>query len=116
MKKVVKHAKKSIAGEVVSGFVQFLTSKTVLAMAVGLIVADTVKQIVAVLVDGLIRPLIGLFLASGSGTEFAPLNIQVGGVVFRFGDLLSVLLQAFIVFAVLYIVFVKILKKQDVLK
>jgi len=105
--KPVEHTK-----EIVQEFINFLTSKNVLAMAVGLIVADTVRQIVGILVDGIIRPFIALFLVGGA--EFGAFNIKIGKSVFRFGDLFSALLQAFIVFVVLYLVFVKVLKKSEV--
>jgi len=98
--------------EIITEFKNFLTNKTVLSMAVGLIIAGIVKDMVAVLVDGIIRPFIGLFLRGD--TEFGALNVKIGNSVFQFGDLLSVTLQAFIIFAVLYIVFVKLLNKKEI--
>lgn len=100
--------------ELIKEFLRFLSSKSVLPVAIGLIMADIVKQLVAVLVDGLIRPFIALFLPTSN--DFGSFNIQVHGQVFRFGDLLSVLLQAFIIFSVLYILFAKLLKKQELLE
>lgn len=95
-------------------FIYFLQSHSVIGLAFGVIIADIVKQIVNVLVDGLIRPLIGLFLPAGN-QQFAPLNIQVRGVVFKFGDVISIILQTFIIFVILYLVLGWILKKEDIL-
>ena len=79
-------------------------------MAIGLIMADFIKQIVNILVNGIIRPFIALITFNNS--DLGLLNIKFHGQVFRFGDLLSTLLQTFIVFVVLYIIFVKFLKQQ----
>ena len=100
--------------ELIKEFLQFLSSKSVLPVAIGLIMADIVKQLVTVLVDGLIRPFIALFLPSNS--DFGSFNFVIKGQVFRLGDLISVLIQAFIIFAVLYLLFAKLLKKRELLE
>ena len=96
--------------DLIKEFLQFLGSKAVLPMAIGLIMADFIKQIVNILVNGIIRPFIALITFNNS--DLGLLNIKIHGQVFRFGDLLSTLLQTFIVFVVLYIIFVKVLKQQ----
>lgn len=100
--------------ELIKEFIEFLSSKAVLPVAIGLIMADIVKQLVGVLVDGIIRPFLALLLPNNN--NFGSFNIQIHGQVFKFGDLLSVLLQGFIIFSVLYILFAKLLKKQDILQ
>lgn len=94
-------------------FLLFIENKAILSLAIGVIIGDTIKQLVNTLVDGVIRPFIGLFLPTSS--EFAPLNIPVGNVVFKLGDLLSVLLQSFIIFFILYVFLSWLLKKEDML-
>lgn len=97
----------------VNKFFLFLQNKSIIPLAIGVIIADTVKQIVNALVDGIIRPFIGLF--SRGSNDFAPLNVEIGGVLFKFGDLISVLLQTFIIFVILYVVLVWLFKNEELL-
>jgi|GEM_PF-6253433 len=106
----LKHlVRRSILGE----FFSFLSEKSVLPLAIGIVIADSVKQLVNVIVDGAIRPLIGLFIPSN--TEFAPLNISFRGVVFRLGDIFTAVLQTFIIFMILYVIVGKVLKKKELI-
>lgn len=97
----------------VNKFFLFLQNKSIIPLAIGVIIADTVKQIVNALVDGIIRPFLGLF--SPTSNDFAPFNIEINGVLFKFGDLISVILQTFIIFVILYVVLVWLFKNEELL-
>lgn len=95
------------------GFWQFLSQKAVVGMAVGLIVGSSVKDIVQILVDGLIQPFIRLFMPDTAKVE--GWIWRVNGVEFKIGQVLSVFLQTFIIFLILYIVVGKLLRQEHLL-
>lgn len=109
----ISHATKTTR-EIFREFWGFLNSKSILPLAIGLVIGDMIKQIVGVLVDGIIRPFLALFLAENS--QFGAFNVEFHGQVFKFGDLISTLFQAFIIFAILYIIFAKMLKRRELLE
>jgi large-conductance mechanosensitive channel len=104
---------RKVAMQPVQKFLFFLENRAILSLAFGVIIADTVKQLVNSVVDGLIRPFIALLLPRGD--EFSQLNIPFNGVVFKLGDVVSAFLQTFIIFVILYIFLAWILRKEELL-
>ncbi len=88
-------------------FIDFIREKGVLGLAIGIIVGGSVSKFVNAIVTDLINPLIGA--ATGSAGDLAMLayTIPFTKITFKWGDLLSNLIEFISILAVVYIVFVK---------
>lgn len=91
----------------VQEFIVFIREKGVLGLAVGIITGGAVTKLVNAIVQDLISPLIGA--VTGSAGELASLayTIPFTKITFKWGDLLSNLIEFIAILAVVYIIFVK---------
>ena len=88
-------------------FKEFIMRGSVLDLAVGVIIGSAFTAIVNQVVKGLITPLIGLFFTLFSTDQKKALNIlnvNVNGVEFAFGDVISAIITFLITGIVLFIV------------
>lgn len=97
------------------GFVKFIREQGVIGLAVGFILGGAVSKVVAALIEDIINPILSVVLGATEGIKDATLNI--GEVVIKWGDFLSVTIDFLIVAAVVYYLF-KVLKldKLDIKK
>jgi len=86
-----------------SGFIKFIREQGVIGLAVGFILGAAVSDLVGSLVRDIINPIIGFLIGSTEG--LAEINVGVVSV----GAFISVLIDFFIIAAVVYWIF-RILK------
>ncbi|GAB2025630.1 large-conductance mechanosensitive channel protein MscL [Lactovum odontotermitis] len=83
-------------------FKNFLAQRSMLDLAVGVIIGGAVTTVIRSIVDNLINPLIGVFVSS---TALKSLQFKVSTATFYYGrflnDLLNFLITAFIVFLII---------------
>lgn len=89
----------------------FLHQYSVIGLAIGIVMGTAVNQLVQSFVNGIVTPLIGLMVPA---EDFQRLVVPVRGVEFRFGDVISAVINFIIVAFLIYFV-VKKLLKQDAL-
>ncbi len=83
-----------------SGFVEFVRKQGVMGLAVGFLLGGAVSKVVSALVTDIVNPLVGLVLGSAEGLKAASLTI--GDATILWGDFAAVLVDFFIVAAVVY--------------
>ena len=93
------------------GFVDFIRSKGVIGLAVGVVMATSVTKLVTALVTDIINPLIGLLL--GKIGDLSQLYFQIGSAKILFGSFISSLIDFLIVAFVVYFG-IKILKLEKI--
>jgi len=91
----------------------FLKEYSVIGLAIGVIIAQTSKDLVDAIVKGLFTPLVGLLVPS---EKFQNLAFAVRGVNFDVGMVLNALITFVIVMIFLYVIVKKILKREDLIK
>ncbi|MBU4216612.1 MscL family protein [Candidatus Parcubacteria bacterium] len=94
------------------GLFEFLKNNAIIGMAIGVVVAQIVKDLVDSLVKGILMPSINLMIP---GEGVSQLVYLVNGVEFNIGIVINSALTFLIVMTILYIVVKKILKMEDVL-
>jgi large conductance mechanosensitive channel len=95
-----------------SGLLEFLREYSVIGMAIGVIIAQTSKDLVDSIVKGIFTPLINLVIP---GEGIKNLIFTVKGSTFDVGSILNALLTFFIVMLLLYLIVKRLLKKDDLL-
>jgi len=96
-----------------AGFIEFIRKQNVVGLAVGIILGSSAKGVVDALVADILNPFIGLLLG---GVDLADQNVclnMVDGICkskLAWGHFATVLLQFFIVAAVVYFVIEKVMK------
>jgi len=95
-----------------AGLISFLKDNAIIGMAIGVVVAQIVKDLVDSIVKGIFLPLISLVVPGGSLSQ---LVYVVNGVDFNVGVVLNSLLTFLIIMTLLYVVVKKILKMEDVI-
>lgn len=83
-----------------SGFIDFIRKQGVVGLAVGFILGGAVSKVVSALVTDIINPILGLAL--GAAGDFKTAAISVGSVNILYGDLISVLIDFFVIAFVVY--------------
>lgn len=98
-------------------FLAFIREKGVLGLAVGIIMGGAVTKLVTSIVDNLISPFIGAITGSAGSLAAMTYTLPLTDITFRYGALLSSLIDFVAVLAVVYFVFVKSpLNKLDKVK
>ena len=88
-------------------FANFIREKGVLGLAVGIITGGAVSKMVTSIVDNLLSPLVGAITgAAGNLTEIA-WTVPMTNVTFKYGAVISSLIDLIAVLLVVYLVFVK---------
>jgi len=95
------------------GLLEFLKEYSVIGLAIGVIIAQTSKDLIDSIVKGLFTPFIDLIVP---GEEFSNLAFNLAGTRFDIGTIISSLLTFIIVMVILYVVVKKILKRDDLIK
>jgi large conductance mechanosensitive channel len=94
-------------------FKEFMMRGNVIDMAVGVVIGGAFTAVIKGVVDSIITPLITLIIVATTGskdTKFTSLNVEIQGVVFQFGTLVSVIL-AFLITGFVLFLFVKAINK-----
>jgi large conductance mechanosensitive channel len=89
------------------GFIEFIRSKGVVGLAIGIIMGTSVTKLVTALVTDIINPVIGLLL--GKIGNLSNVYIPIGSAKILIGDFISSLIDFLIIAFVIYFS-VKILK------
>lgn len=83
-----------------TNFLNFIREQGVVGLAIGFILGGAVSGLVAALIKDIINPLIGLVL--GYAGSLQTLGFDIGTAHIALGDFISVLINFFIVAAVVY--------------
>jgi large conductance mechanosensitive channel len=97
----------------VKDLLEFLKEYSVIGLAIGVIVAQTSKDLIDSIVKGIFTPFIDLIVP---GEKFKNLSFNIGSSRFDVGAIISSLLTFIIVMVILYVVVKKILKRDDLIK
>jgi large conductance mechanosensitive channel len=97
---------------VVTGFLDFIQTYSVLPLAIGVVVGSAVNDLVKSLVDGLISPLINLVTP---GATLASFEVTIHDSVFKIGAVINALLNFISIALVVYVV-VKLVLRRDLPK
>lgn len=97
--------------EQLSGFFHFVRTQGVAGFAIGFILGKAVSDLVASFVNDIVNPLIGLIL--GRFADLSSLSFTIGTSVVAYGKFLSLLLNFFIVAAVVHFGIKKLSEKFD---
>lgn len=90
-----------------SDFFEFIRERGVASLAIAFILGGAAQKLVQALMDDIINPLVGIFLGRAQNLS----EYSIG--IFRVGDFASVLLNFFILCAVVYLIF-KLLKLEKI--
>ena len=95
--------KKTLAQE----FFDFLKTFGIIGLALAFVVGQAASGLVTSLVNDIINPLIGLFLPSGNLDEMSATVINISGelTVFRYGHLVSSIIDFLIIAIVVFIAY-----------
>lgn len=88
-------------------FIHFIREKGVLGLAVGIIMGGAVTKMVSSIVDNLINPLIGAVTGAAGNLSAMSYQVPMTDIVFKWGAVISSLIDFVAVLAVIYFVFVK---------
>ena len=97
----------------VQGFQYFIRDWGVVPLAVGVVIANALNDLIKALVEGLISPFITLITP---GSRLQDLKVTVHGAVFKIGLVFNALLSFLIIALLVYIVAKLILRNEDLLK
>lgn len=95
------------------GFMDFIHSYGVAALAVGVVIGSAVNDLVKSLVDGLVSPFIALLWPGG---RLQNLQVDLHGSIFKIGQVLNSFISFVVICTVVYLVIGLILKKENLLK
>lgn len=113
VKEIKEKASKRISRyKFLRGLIDFLKEYSVIGLAIGVIVAQTSKDLVDSLVKGFFMPLVELLV---SKEQFENLIFVFRGVSFDVGQILSSLITFFIIMTLLYFIVKKIIKDDKFL-
>ncbi|HEY9480654.1 MAG TPA: MscL family protein [Candidatus Paceibacterota bacterium] len=93
------------------GFIHFIRTQGVAGFAIGFILGRAVSDLVGSFVSDIINPLIGLALTHF--TDLSKLAVTVNGSTIGYGKFLSLLINFFILAAVVYFGIKKLSEKFD---
>ncbi len=104
--KVIKTIKRPV-----KGFWDFLNRYSVISLSIGVIIGQTTKDAVNVMVSGIITPAIQLLMPK---TEIQDLVVEVKGAEFQIGAFLNALIELMIIMMIIYLLFGLIFKNTKV--
>ena len=88
-------------------FITFIREKGVLGLAVGIIMGGAVTKLVTSIVDNLINPLVGAITGNAGNLSAMAYTVPLTEITFKYGAVISNLIDFVAVLAVVYFVFVK---------
>lgn len=97
-----------------SEFILFVREKGVLGLAIGIITGGAVTKLVNAIVTDIVNPLIGA--VTGSAGDLAKMAYQVPytNIIFKWGDLLSNLIEFVSILFLVYFIFMKMPIIRDI--
>jgi len=93
------------------GFMHFIRTQGVAGFAIGFILGRAISDLVGSLVNDIINPLIGLGLYRF--TDLSKLAVTIGGSTISYGKFISLLINFFILAAIVYFGIKKLSEKFD---
>jgi large conductance mechanosensitive channel len=88
-------------------FIHFIREKGVLGLAVGIIMGGAVTKLVTSIVDNLISPMVGAITGVAGNLTTLEYTMPLTHITFKYGALISSLIDFVAVLAVVYFVFIK---------
>lgn len=88
--------------EKVEGFFSFIREQGVIGLAIGIILGNSVKDVVNALIADFISPVLGLMLGAAGNLKEA--KFTVGGASFMWGHFVATVIDFAIIAAVVYFV------------
>lgn len=88
-------------------FVDFVREKSVIGLAVGIIVGGAVTQFVNAIIKDVINPVLGTIVGGGKGLASYAYTLPHTNITFGYGDLISELINFLAILLVIYFLFVK---------
>ncbi|RLC34735.1 hypothetical protein DRH14_02290 [Candidatus Shapirobacteria bacterium] len=88
-------------------FFDFLKKNNILAMAIGVVIADSTKELISSIVNNLIMPFIAIFTPQASWRQMSFILFKSQ---FKIGQLLGSFLDFIIISFILYLIMKKLLK------
>lgn len=82
------------------GFVSFIREQGVVGLAIGFLLGGAVSKVVSAFVTDIINPILSFAIGSAEGLRQA--HIPLGDARIMWGDFLSVLIDFFIIAAIIY--------------
>ncbi len=92
---------------------EFFKEYSVIGLAIGVIVAQTSKDLIDSIVRGLFTPFVDLIVPV---KDFPNLTFNIAGSLFNIGSIISSLMTFIIVMVILYVIIKKILKDDNLIK
>lgn len=99
---------------VITGFMAFLSQNSILALAIGLVIGSQSQNMVKALVEGIISPLLAVFLPSDK--SLAQMYLEFRGQRILWGQVLQTFIEFIIVLFIVFFTVKVILKKEDILE
>ena len=88
-------------------FITFIREKGVLGLAGGIIMGGAVTKLVTSIVENMINPLVGVVTGAAGSLNALVYTMPLTNITFKYGALISSLIDFIAVLAVVYFVFVK---------
>ncbi len=96
----------------VENYKKFAFNQNLLGLAVAMILATSVSQVVSSISNGLLMPLLN-YLTNATGTDWRTMTFTpVAGMTFEVGTFLGAILNFFVISITLYVVYVKIARQK----
>ncbi len=92
------------------GFLEFIQKNSIMALALGIIIGQTVSNTVNALVTGILTPTLQLLVPN---FQIQDLSVKVGKADFLIGNFLNAFIQMLIILLLLYIVIGVLLRKPE---
>lgn len=88
-------------------FANFIVEKGVMGLAVGIIVGGAVTKMVSSIVENLLSPLVGAITGAAGNLSDMAWTVPMTAVTFKYGAVVSSLIDMVAVLLVVYLLFVK---------
>jgi large conductance mechanosensitive channel len=95
-------------------FILFIREKGVLGLAIGIITGGAVTKLVTAIVTDIISPLIGAITGKGGELSALAYTLPRLGITFKWGDLLSNLIEFISILFIVYFIFMKMPIIRDI--
>jgi large conductance mechanosensitive channel len=95
-------------------FILFIREKGVLGLAIGIIVGGAVTKFVNAIVNDIVNPLIGVVTGRGGDLSMLAYTVPFTKIIFKWGDLLSNLIEFIAILFIVYFIFMKLPIMRDI--
>jgi large conductance mechanosensitive channel len=95
------------------GFMEFIRQYSVIPLAIAVVLGNAVNDLVKALVDGVVTPIISLFVPS---TALQSYELHIKSSTFQIGAVLSALISFIVVAFIVYTFVKKVLRDDTVLE